>query len=181
MTINPNPSPAFLEKAKSIKLLILDVDGVLTEGGLHYSDQGEQTKTFNTLDGHGLKLLQAHGISVAIISGRDGLALRRRLSDLGISHVFAGVQDKKAAAQQLLTSMGLEWSQAAAMGDDWPDLAMLMPAGLSAAPPGAHTEVLTRVDWVTSRGAGHGAVRDVCDLLLRASGRYAFALQEALK
>ena len=95
MTINPNPSPAFLEKAKSIKLLILDVDGVLTEGGLHYSDQGEQTKTFNTLDGHGLKLLQAHGISVAIISGRDGLALRRRLSDLGISHVFAGVHDKK--------------------------------------------------------------------------------------
>jgi 3-deoxy-D-manno-octulosonate 8-phosphate phosphatase (KDO 8-P phosphatase) len=118
---------------------------------------------------------------VAIISGRDGLALRRRLSDLGISHVFAGVHDKKAAAQQLLTSMGLEWSQAAAMGDDWPDLAMLMPAGLSAAPPGAHTEVLTRVDWVTSRGAGHGAVRDVCDLLLRARGRYASALQEALK
>ena len=181
MAINLNPSPALLEKAKAIKLLMLDVDGVLTEGGLHYSDQGEQTKTFNTLDGHGLKLLQAHGISVAIISGRDGLALRRRLSDLRVQHVFAGVHDKKIAAQELLSTMGLEWSQAAAMGDDWPDLAMLLPAGFSAAPPAAHAEVLSRVDWVTLRPAGHGAVRDVCDLLLRASGVYASALQEALK
>ncbi len=181
MSSPKNPTPELLEKAKTIKLLMLDVDGVLTEGGLHYSDQGEQTKTFNTLDGHGLKLLQAHGICVAIISGRDGLALRKRLSDLGISHVFAGVHDKKAAAQQLLSSLGLEWSQAAAMGDDWPDLTMLMTAGLSAAPPGAHTEVLTRVDWVSSRVAGHGAVRDLCDLLLRASGVYESALQEALR
>jgi 3-deoxy-D-manno-octulosonate 8-phosphate phosphatase (KDO 8-P phosphatase) len=181
MAINLNPPPALLEKAKAIKLLMLDVDGVLTEGGLHYSDQGEQTKTFNTLDGHGLKLLQAHGISVAIISGRDGLALRRRLSDLGVHHVFAGVHDKKIAAQELLSTLGLEWSQAAAMGDDWPDLAMLLPAGFSAAPPAAHTEVLSRVDWVTLRPAGHGAVRDVCDLLLHASGVYASALQEALK
>ena len=118
---------------------------------------------------------------MAIISGRDGLALRRRLSDLGVQHVFAGVHDKRVAAQQLLSTLGLEWSQAAAMGDDWPDLAMLLPAGFSAAPPGAHTEVLSRVDWVTSRPAGHGAVRDVCDLLLRASGVYASALQEALK
>jgi 3-deoxy-D-manno-octulosonate 8-phosphate phosphatase (KDO 8-P phosphatase) len=160
---------------------LLDVDGVLTEGGLHYSDHGEQTKTFHTLDGHGLKLLQAHGINVAIISGRDNLALRKRLTDLGISHVFAGVHDKKVAAQELLASLGLQWSQVAAMGDDWPDLAMLMPAGLSAAPPGAHTEVLTRVDWVSSRAAGHGAVRDLCDLLLRAIGVYEAALQEALK
>ena len=170
-----------LEKARFIKLLLLDVDGVLTEGGLQYTDQGEQTKTFNTLDGYGLKLLQAHGISVAIISGRDGLALRRRLSDLGISHVFAGVHDKKAAAQELLVSLGLQWSQVAAMGDDWPDLAMLIHAGLSAAPPDAHTEVLTRVDWVSLRAGGHGAVRDLCDLLLQASGVYVSALQEALK
>jgi 3-deoxy-D-manno-octulosonate 8-phosphate phosphatase (KDO 8-P phosphatase) len=110
------PTPEVLQKARSIKLLLLDVDGVLTEGGLHYSDQGEQTKTFNTLDGHGLKLLQAHGISVAIISGRDSLALRKRLADLGINHVFAGVHDKKAAAQELLTKLGLQWSQVAAMG-----------------------------------------------------------------
>jgi 3-deoxy-D-manno-octulosonate 8-phosphate phosphatase (KDO 8-P phosphatase) len=95
--------------------------------------------------------------------------------------VFAGVHDKKVAAQQLLSTLGLEWSQAAAMGDDWPDLPMLMPAGLSVAPPSAHTEVLSRVDWVTSRPAGQGAVRDVCDLLLHASGVYASALQEALK
>lgn len=175
------PTSEVLKKARLIKLLLLDVDGVLTEGGLHYSEHGEQTKTFHTLDGHGLKLLQAHGINVAIISGRDNLALRKRLTDLGISHVFAGVHDKKVAAQELLASLGLQWSQVAAMGDDWPDLAMLMPAGLSAAPPGAHTEVLTRVDWVSSRAAGHGAVRDLCDLLLRAIGVYEAALQEALK
>ena len=83
------PTSEVLEKARSVKLLLLDVDGVLTEGGLLYSDQGEQIKTFNTLDGHGLKLLQAHGINVAIISGRDSQALRTRLSDLGINHVFA--------------------------------------------------------------------------------------------
>ena len=175
------PTPDVLQKARSIKLLLLDVDGVLTEGGLHYSDQGEQTKTFNTLDGHGLKLLQAHGISVAIISGRDSLALRRRLADLGINHVYAGVHDKKAAAQELLSKLGLQWSQVAAMGDDWPDLAILLPAGLSAAPPQAHAEILSRVDWVARRAGGHGAVRDVCDLLLHACGAYESALQEALK
>ena len=175
------PTSEVLEKARSVKLLLLDVDGVLTEGGLLYSDQGEQIKTFNTLDGHGLKLLQAHGINVAIISGRDSQALRTRLSDLGINHVFAGVHDKKMAANELLASLGLQWSQVAAMGDDWPDLAMLMPAGFSAAPPDAHTEILSRVDWVSRRAAGHGAVRDLCDLLLRARGVYESALQKALQ
>lgn len=174
-------SPEILEKAQRIKLLLLDVDGVLTNGGLHYSDQGEQTKTFNTLDGHGLKLLQAHDVHVAIISGRDGLALRKRLSDLGISRVYAGVHDKKKAAQELLASLGLQWPQVAAMGDDWPDLPMLMSAGLSAAPPDAHEDVLTRVDWVSSRAGGNGAVRDLCDLLMLGRGLYESALQEALK
>lgn len=175
------PTSEVLEKARSVKLLLLDVDGVLTEGGLLYSDQGEQIKMFNTLDGHGLKLLQAHGIHVAIISGRDSQALRKRLSDLGINLVFAGVHDKRTAANELLASLGLQWSQVAAMGDDWPDLAMLMPAGFSAAPPDAHAEIVSRVDWVSRRAAGHGAVRDLCDLLLRASGVYESALQKALQ
>jgi len=169
-----------LLKARAVKLLILDVDGVLTDGGLTYSEQGEQTKRFNTLDGHGLKLLQAMGIQVAIVSGRDSAALRQRLSDLGVVHVFAGVHNKKEAANILLKTLGLDWTQVAAMGDDWPDLAMLLPAAFSCAPPQAHTEVLSRVDWVTSKAAGHGAVRELCDLLLQAGGAYEEALKEAL-
>lgn len=169
-----------LNKAGKVKLLLLDVDGVLTEGGLHYGDLGEQTKTFNTLDGHGLKLLQSAGVSVAIISGRDSAALRKRLADLGIDHVFAGVHDKKAAADQLIQASGLTWSEVAAMGDDWPDLPMLLPAAFSCAPPQAHAEVLCRVDWVTGCAAGHGAVRELCDVLLRAIGAYDKALQKLL-
>lgn len=169
-----------LLKARAVKLLMLDVDGVLTDGGLTYSEQGEQTKRFNTLDGHGLKLLLALGIQVAIISGRDGAALRKRSSDLGLGHVFAGVDNKKEAADTLLQTLGLNWTQVAAMGDDWPDLAMLMPAAFSCAPPQAHAEVLSRVDWITSKAAGYGAVRELCDLLLQASGVYEEALKEAL-
>jgi len=173
-------TPEVLDKASAVKLLLLDVDGVLTDGGLTYSEQGEETKRFNTLDGHGLKLLQDMGIQVAIVSGRDGAALRKRLSDLGVAHVFAGVHNKKEAADNLLQKLGLDWQQVAAMGDDWPDLAMLVPAAFSCAPPQAHAEVLSRVDWVTGKPAGHGAVRELCDLLLQAGGVYEQALKEAL-
>lgn len=170
-----------LNKARDVKLLLLDVDGVLTEGGLLYSEQGEQTKTFNTLDGHGLKLLQAAGIVVAIVSGRNSPALHKRMADLGVAHVSAGVHDKKAAAEQLMHILSLNWLQVAAMGDDWPDLPMLIPAAFSCAPPHAHAEVLSRVDWVSTRAAGHGAVREVCDVLLKATGAYSKMLQEVVR
>jgi 3-deoxy-D-manno-octulosonate 8-phosphate phosphatase (KDO 8-P phosphatase) len=173
-------SPENLQKARLVKLLLLDVDGVLTDGGLTYSENGEQTKRFNTLDGHGLKLLQAMGIHVAVVSGRDSAALRKRLADLGIVHIYAGVHNKRAAADSLLLNLGLNWSQVAAMGDDWPDLPMLMPAAFSCAPPQAHAEVLARVDWVTTQSAGHGAVRELCDLLLLACEMYDDALKKAL-
>jgi 3-deoxy-D-manno-octulosonate 8-phosphate phosphatase (KDO 8-P phosphatase) len=180
MALAADISPETLEKARPVKLLLLDVDGVLTDGGLTYSESGEQTKRFNTLDGHGLKLLQSIGIHVAVISGRDSAALRKRLSDLGIVHVHAGVHNKRASADLLLQNLGLNWSQVAAMGDDWPDLAMLMPAAFSCAPPQAHAEVLSRVDWVTTQSAGHGAVRELCDLLLQACEMYDDALKKAL-
>jgi 3-deoxy-D-manno-octulosonate 8-phosphate phosphatase (KDO 8-P phosphatase) len=180
MSLLTRITPEVLDKASAVKLLLLDVDGVLTDGGLTYSEQGEETKRFNTLDGHGLKLLQAMGTQVAIVSGRDGAALRKRLSDLGVAHVFAGVHNKKEAADNLLQKLGLDWQQVAAMGDDWPDLAMLVPAAFSCAPPQAHAEVLSRVDWVTGKPAGHGAVRELCDLLLQAGGVYEQALKEAL-
>jgi 3-deoxy-D-manno-octulosonate 8-phosphate phosphatase (KDO 8-P phosphatase) len=170
-----------LNKARDVKLLLLDVDGVLTEGGLLYGEQGEQTKTFNTLDGHGLKLLQMAGIAVAIVSGRDSPALHKRMADLGVTHVYAGVHDKKAVAEQLMHSLGLNWLQVAAMGDDWPDLPMLIPAAFSCAPPHAHAEVLSRVHWVSVRAAGHGAVREVCDVLLQATGAYGKMLQEVVR
>jgi 3-deoxy-D-manno-octulosonate 8-phosphate phosphatase (KDO 8-P phosphatase) len=173
-------SPDVLHKAKTVQLLLLDVDGVLTEGGLLYTNDGEQTKCFNTLDGHGIKLLQASGIKVAIISGRDSQALRKRLADVGIENIQAGVKDKKVAAEQVLHQLKLSWAQVAAMGDDWPDLPMLTRAVFSCAPPNAHHEVLNRVDWITHQVAGHGAVREVCDLLLHACGKYDHVLQDAL-
>lgn len=164
--------PRLLLKAQGIKVVFLDVDGVLTDGGLFFSEQGESVKRFDTLDGHGLKLLMRAGITPAVITGRDSAALRTRLAALGVINVHYGVEDKAPAAQVVLSTLGLSWSEAAAMGDDWPDLPMLLPAALACAPPNAHAEVLAIADHVTTRPGGHGAVRELCDLLLVASGRY---------
>ena len=178
--MQPHFSDALLAKAKTVKALLLDVDGVLTDGGLYFAETGETTKRFNTLDGHGLKLLQRAGIQPVIITGRDSAALRLRLQALQIEHAHFGVEDKHSAALDSLRALGLTWSQTAAIGDDWPDLPMLMPCALSCAPPQAHAEVLSRVDHVTQTQGGQGAVREVCDLLLQASGHYERFLQEVL-
>ncbi len=172
--------PAILQRAKDIRVLLLDVDGVLTDGGLYFTENGETSKRFNTLDGHGLKLLQRAGVEPVIITGRDSAALRVRLNALNIQHAHFGVEDKHSAAQSALQSLGLSWAQTAAMGDDWPDLPMLLPSALACAPPNAHREVLSRVHWVTQAPAGHGAVREVCDLLLQARGDYAALLNQVL-
>lgn len=172
--------PAILQRAQNIRVLLLDVDGVLTDGGLYFTENGETSKRFNTLDGHGLKLLQRAGVEPVIITGRDSAALRVRLNALNIQHAHFGVEDKHSAAQSALQSLGLSWAQTAAMGDDWPDLPMLLPSALACAPPNAHREVLSRVHWVTQAPAGHGAVREVCDLLLQARGDYAALLNQVL-
>lgn len=172
--------PDLLLRAQGIRVLFLDVDGVLTDGGLHFSAEGETTKRFNTLDGHGLKLLQRAGITPAVVTGRDSPALRVRLQALGIEHARFGTEDKRPAAQEILQSLRLDWAQAAAMGDDWPDLPMMLGCAFAAAPPHAHTEVLGRAHFVTRAAGGHGAVREVCDLLMVASGRYAGLLQPYL-
>lgn len=172
--------PAILQRAKDIRVLLLDVDGVLTDGGLYFTENGETSKRFNTLDGHGLKLLQRAGVEPVIITGRDSAALRVRLNALNIQHAHFGVEDKHSAAQSALQSLGLSWAQTAAMGDDWPDLPMLLPSTLACAPPNAHREVLSRVHWVTQARAGHGAVREVCDLLLQARGDYAALLNQVV-
>ena len=161
-----------LERARAVKVVFFDVDGVLTDGGLLYSEAGETLKRFHTLDGHGLKMLQKVGITPAVITGRDSAPLRKRLQALGISHAHFGTEDKGPAAQSTLADLGLDWSQAAAMGDDWPDLPMMLCAALACAPANAHPEVLARAHFVTTRQGGQGAVRELCDLLLTASGHY---------
>jgi len=163
---------AVLVKASNIRVLLLDVDGVLTDGGLYFGVEGEGFKRFNTLDGHGLKMLQRAGITPAVVTGRGSAALRSRLDALGIVHARYDIDDKAPAAESILAELGLGWSQAAAMGDDWPDLPMMLRAALSLAPANAHHEVRSRADLVTRLGGGAGAVREVCDLLLTASGHY---------
>jgi 3-deoxy-D-manno-octulosonate 8-phosphate phosphatase (KDO 8-P phosphatase) len=171
--------PALLLRAQGMRLAFFDVDGVLTDGGLYISEAGETLKRFNTLDGHGLKLLPRAGITPAVITGRDSPALRLRLKALGIEHVHYGTEDKRPAAEQTLRTLGLDWSQAAVIGDDWPDLPVIERCGFAAAPPHAHPEVRARVHYVTSAAGGAGAAREFCDLLLVASGRYNDLLQEA--
>ena len=125
--------PELLLRAQPVKVLLLDVDGVLTDGGLHFTEAGETLKRFHTLDGHGLKLLQRAGITPAVVSGRDSAPLRVRLQALGITHLRLGTEDKAPAAHDILQSLGLDWGAAAAMGDDWPDLPLLTRAALAAA------------------------------------------------
>jgi len=176
-----NFAPELLLRAQGIRVAFFDVDGVLTDGGLYIGEAGESLKRFNTLDGHGLKLLQRAGITPAVITGRDSPALRVRLKALGISHVHYGTEDKQPAAEQTLQALGLDWSQAAAIGDDWPDLPVLRRCAFACAPVNAHAEALARAHYVTKAAGGSGAAREFCDLLLVASGRYVDLLQEALR
>ena len=176
-----NFPPELLLQAQGIRVVFFDVDGVLTDGGLYFSKGGETLKRFNTLDGHGLKLLQRAGITPAVITGRDSPALRVRLAALGIEHAHFGTEDKRPAAEVTLKALGLDWSQAAAMGDDWPDLPVMTSCALACAPANAQAEVLAAAHYVTHRRGGDGAVRELCDLLLVASGRYAQLLQVYLQ
>ncbi len=168
----PALDAALLAKASGIRVLLLDVDGVLTDGGLYFGAEGETVKRFNTLDGHGLKMLQRAGITPAVVTGRGSAALRSRLAALGIVHARYDIDDKAPAAAEILAELGLDWGEAAVMGDDWPDLPMMLPAALACAPSNAHPEVRGRADLVTRLGGGMGSVREVCDLLLLASGHY---------
>lgn len=171
-------SPELLLKAQNVRVAFFDVDGVLTDGSLYFSETGETLKRFHTLDGHGIKLLQRAGITPAVITGRDSPALRLRLKNLGVEHARFGTEDKRPAAEEMLAILGLSWSQAAAIGDDWPDLPVLRRCALACAPFHAHAEVLVVADYTTQAPGGAGAAREFCDLLLVASGRYAALLQE---
>ena len=162
---------AVLERARRVRLLVLDVDGVLTDGRLHISASGEEIKVFHVRDGSGLVAIQRAGIAVAIISGRDSPAVTRRATELGIRHVRQGVADKGAELATLLRELGIAASETACVGDDTPDLPMLRAAGLAVAVADAHPAAKDEAHWITPSPGGHGAVREVCDLLLSARAR----------
>jgi len=168
------------DKAARVVLMGFDVDGVLTDGTLYFSSQGDEMKAFSSLDGHGLKMLQQAGVEVAIISGRSSRALELRARNLGIEELHMGVADKRALLTELAAQRGIELARTGYMGDDVVDLPVLRACGFSATVADAHGEVVSRVDYVATRGGGHGAVREVCDLLLRAQGKWDEAMKEYL-
>lgn len=156
------------EKAAGIKLLILDVDGVMTDGGIVYSDRGEEIKCFNVKDGQGLRLLMNAGIEVAIITGRESGAVEHRARDLGIKYIFQGIKDKGSICVKLLEQKGLNKDQICCIGDDLPDISMFCHVGMPVAVADAAKEVRDAACYVTQNSGGKGAVREVCELILKA-------------
>ncbi|WP_198262590.1 KdsC family phosphatase [sulfur-oxidizing endosymbiont of Gigantopelta aegis] len=155
-------------KAKLIKLLIFDVDGVLTDGMLNYGPDGELFKRFNVKDGVGIKLLQQQGITVAVITAKDSQPLKKRMSDLSVTHFYPACNDKAQAFAELLTILSLEPEQAAYVGDDVIDLPVMSQVGLSIAVQDAHNYVKKQADYITIAGGGEGVAREVADLILDA-------------
>lgn len=149
-----------------MRLLILDVDGVLTDGRLYYGPDGQEIKAFNALDGSAMKRLLAAGVPIAIVSGRTSAAVDRRVRELGIPHHHGGVEDKGSALADLCAKSGVEARHMAHVGDDLPDLALFERVGMAIAVPNGHPAVIERADFVTEARGGDGAVREVCDLLL---------------
>jgi 3-deoxy-D-manno-octulosonate 8-phosphate phosphatase (KDO 8-P phosphatase) len=161
------------DKAKSVKLLALDVDGVLSDGRVYYSDTGAELKAFNIKDGLGIKLLQRAGITVAIITGRESSIVRRRAQELGIVDIIQGREDKLIALQELCDLHSLTLSQCAYMGDDLPDLAAINAAGLGLAVADACASVRAAAQWCSAAKGGEGAVREACEMILNACGKMA--------
>lgn len=166
-------APAVIERVRKLRLMAFDVDGVLTDGRLWYSAQGEELKAFHVLDGHGLKLLLEGGIAVALITGRDGPIVARRAAELGIPFVQQGVRDKAQALQALAQENGCDLSEVGYMGDDIIDIPALQRAGFAASVPNAPAYVMQAAHWVSQSPGGSGAARECCDLILAAQGRLA--------
>lgn len=169
-----------LAKALRVRLLAIDVDGVLTDGSVIYNAMGEQIQSFNVHDGLGLKLLKKAGIEVAIISSRISKALEIRAGELSIKKVFQGQTDKTAAYHMILSELGIQDEEVAYIGDDWPDLPLLKRVGLSIAVQNAAYPLHDHVDYVTKAEGGRGAVREVCDLILKAKNKWGDFLNEII-
>lgn len=159
------------EKASQVALLVLDVDGVLSDGRLHYGNSGEESKAFFTPDGMGIKMLQSQGIQVAIITGRSSDIVMRRARELGITHLVQGRDDKLQALQELLVELDLDLSRVAYMGDDLPDLSAIQSAALGMTVADGDEFVASHADWRSQRPGGHGAVREACEFILQAQDK----------
>jgi 3-deoxy-D-manno-octulosonate 8-phosphate phosphatase (KDO 8-P phosphatase) len=177
MSVSPTTPPlAHIERAKRVKVMIFDVDGVLTDGSLTYNADGETTKTFFVLDGLGIQLLAKTGVVTAIISARKSPIVVKRAADLGIHHVYQGIHDKRVAFAQLLAETGVTADECGYIGDDVIDLPLLTKVGFAVAVPSGHPDVQHRVHYVTRAAGGRGAVREICDMVMRAQGTYDQAL-----
>jgi 3-deoxy-D-manno-octulosonate 8-phosphate phosphatase (KDO 8-P phosphatase) len=170
-----------LERARRVRLMLFDVDGVLTDGRLWYGPSGEALKAFHVLDGHGIKLLQQTGTAVALLSGRTSPAVALRAAELGIAHVLQGIEDKKSAFEALAARLGVPAAETGFMGDELVDLPVLKRCGFACAPPGAQPLVLASAHYVTRAAAGEGAAREACEYVLRAQGRLDAALAPYLE
>lgn len=168
LTINED----LVNRLKNIKLLILDVDGVMTDGGLTIGDDGLEYKTFHAHDGLGMKLLKATGVSLAIITGRTSNVVKQRAESTGVAHFYQGAEDKLEAFRDLMKSSGLQAEQCAFMGDDVVDLPPMLQCGLAIAVPDSPRLLLERAHYVTRKAGGRGAVREVCELIMQAQGTF---------
>lgn len=171
----------FTERAQPIKLVIFDVDGVMTDGSLYLSDDGQETKAFNSLDGHGMKMLMRTGVELAIITGRTSRLVEARANNLGIVRLFQGVEDKLAAYRQLLAEMQLQPAAAAYMGDDVVDLPVMRRCGLALTVPEAPALVRQYAHYVTKLGGGRGAVREACEAIMRAQQTFEAQMAQYLE
>jgi 3-deoxy-D-manno-octulosonate 8-phosphate phosphatase (KDO 8-P phosphatase) len=170
-------SPEQIEKIKQLKLLILDVDGVLTDGRLFFDQQGNEYKCFHARDGHGLKLLKQTGVEIAVISGRSSPTVALRMKNLGIEHVYQGHENKRMAFQEILQNLQLSPNQVAHVGDDLLDLPIMTQVGFAIAVQDANFAVKQYADWCTQTLGGQGAVREVCDLIMQVQGSFDKVLQ----
>jgi 3-deoxy-D-manno-octulosonate 8-phosphate phosphatase (KDO 8-P phosphatase) len=170
-----------MAKAEPIELLLLDVDGVLTDGSLIYTENGSEGKSFNTQDGLGIRLVQKGGVEVGIITARKSELVRKRAEELGMKYIMQGIGKKLDTFKEILKLSALKPYQVCYMGDDWIDLALLSRAGLAACPLNGVTEVKEVCHYVSSRTGGAGAVRDVCDLIIQAKGMHDRLLQQYMK
>ncbi|MGQ5522478.1 3-deoxy-manno-octulosonate-8-phosphatase KdsC [Chitinimonas sp. PSY-7] len=159
-----------LERAQTVRLMIFDVDGVMTDGSLYYTDAGEEMKAFNSLDGHGLKMLKQSGVQLAIITGRQSKLVEHRARNLGIDHLIQGAHDKRASFEALLDKLGFTADQCGYMGDDVIDLPVMRRAHFAIAVPDSPTVVRQHAHYVTGARGGHGAVREACEVIMQAQG-----------
>lgn len=173
----PKLSEAILSRAKSVKLLLLDVDGVLTDGTLLFSHDGHESKGFNTQDGFGIRLLQEAGVDVGVITARHSEAVARRAENLKLRYTYMGSSDKLSAYKEILSKSGLKPIEIGYMGDDWLDLVLLTRVGFAITPANGVTEVKDIAHFITQKAGGAGAVREVCDLILSAKGLHQSLLQ----